>query len=121
MCKPSENRPEQLTALVKVPSEEELAVKLVPATAIAQYGEYQAVQAVLSLLIGIFAGSINGIFVNWVTSETFTVTPSSLVLLSLFAVLTIICALFAFYIHRRIKEVYDKIVEHKSSGGRHGE
>src|SRR5690349_9935096 len=110
-------QPEQLKAPVSLPSEDEMTLQLVVANSIERLEEYQREQNVIFLLIGLFGGSIDGILVNWATNETFIITRFSLVLLFLFTALTIICVLFALYIHRRIKKVSIKRPQRKASSG----
>lgn len=107
------NQLEGLKASVRVPPEEEMTVTLVKVDSLDRLEEYRSVQNIIFLLIGLFGGSTLSILVNWTTNEAFIITRFSLVLIALFFVLTIICALFAFCLHQRINSVLNRML-HKN-------
>jgi len=98
-------RSAELTAPVIIPASEDMRIHLVPAHSLERLEEYRADESRYMLFVGIFAGTISGILVNWFTSEQFTVTNSSLVLLGLLVLLMVGCVYRIFRINQRADKI----------------
>lgn len=104
-------RSEELTARVVLPRQEHMDVQLVPSHSLERLDEYRSDENIAYLMIGVFAGSILGILSNWVTSENFTITRFSIILMGIVLALTVLCAVWAVVIRNRANEVKKRIFD----------
>jgi hypothetical protein len=79
----------EITAPVKLPSQEAMTVQLGPVHFIERLEEYQSDENLGFTLIGLFIGAIIGVVINWATNEPFIVTPFSLILIGIFFIFAI--------------------------------
>ncbi|MCA1568269.1 MAG: hypothetical protein LC803_22015 [Acidobacteria bacterium] len=100
---------EVLTARVILPRQEDMNVRLVPSHSLERLEEYRRDENVAYLFIGVFAGAIFGTLSNWATTETFLMTRSSVLLVSVLSMLTIACIIWVRVIQKRANVVRGQI------------
>jgi len=103
-------RSQELTARVRLPRLEDMDVHLVPSHSLERLEEYRSDENVAYLLIGAFGGAVLGILANWATSEQFTITRFSIVLMLLLTVPTIACCFWARRLHQRAALVKEQML-----------
>jgi hypothetical protein len=104
----------RLTAPVRLPSREAIAVQLGPLNLINRLEEYQSDENWAQFAIGVFFGAILGIVVEWMTSQDMTsqdleISQSSLVLMALLVVLTIASVLWLRRIRKRKSSLKEEL------------
>jgi hypothetical protein len=87
----------QVTAPVELPTPDQMKVKLVPSHLLSQLEETRADESYWSSVGWAFLGAALGVIVNWITSNQFTITRPSLIVILVF----IICSALAFVATRR--------------------
>jgi hypothetical protein len=90
-----------MSAKVILPTDDEMAVRLVPLQQVERIEEYRGDQSIFFTLVGLFGGAVLGILSNWATLQAFTMTRASLVLSALFLLLCILCGVWTVVIGRR--------------------
>lgn len=95
----------ELTAEVVLPSDETMAVHLVPSHLLERLEEYRSDENKVFLLIGAFSGAILGILANWATNEVLTITRFSIILMGIFFSLAILSIAWAVLISYRASKI----------------
>jgi hypothetical protein len=101
LAEEAQERSQELTVPVLLPSVEDMQVRLVPSHSLERLEEYRSDESTYYLLFGLFRGAILGILSNWVTDGIFFITCFSAILMGLFAVLTGECGYMIAKIHKR--------------------
>jgi hypothetical protein len=102
-----------LKAPIVLPPMEDMHVRLVTSTSLDRLEEHRADESKAYLLVGAFGGSILGILSNWATSENFTITKPSILLMGLLMVLCLMAVGWAMTVRSRAKAVMERISQHQ--------
>ncbi|MCB0172492.1 MAG: hypothetical protein KDJ97_18250 [Anaerolineae bacterium] len=100
----------ELNARIVLPPREDMSVKLVPSHSLERLEEYRGDESIAFLLIGLFGGAIMGVLINWITDEDFVITRQSIVFVSFFLFLTVLCGWWAFQLKKRSGRIRDKLL-----------
>lgn len=91
---------EEFTVPVKMPTREEMAVRLVPEFFMDQYNEYQDDENIWHTTLGVMAGGVIGILCDWVSGKFSSITGASIAFLVMFVLIGIV----AFFWLERVKK-----------------
>jgi hypothetical protein len=98
-----------MSAPIRIPSRESLAIGLVPSDLIYRLEEYRADQRRWEAIAWSLGGAVLGIVINWVTNDPITVSRASIILLIVLFVLAILVGLIARDFKLRADRIRDKI------------
>ena len=103
--------PGEMTAPVRLPSREAMTVELRPMNLIERLDEYQSDENLAYGALGLFLGAILGIIGDWAVASypEFEVSPLSIALVVILAVMTLAVALWLYRIRRRRNRIEDRM------------
>lgn len=100
-----------LTAPIRIPSREQLAVNMVPSALVYQYDEYRSDEGHMSAGFYAFLGAFLAVLINWATSYPVPISTPSIVIEVLLPVIVVFLGIFAFVFNKRAKRLKSKIDE----------
>ena len=109
------NQSKELKAKVKLPSPEDMTVRLVSFESLHRLNEYQSDQSILLLVTGALAGGILGVIVNWSTDALFTITKSSVGLLVILLMGLCFMIYWSYILRKRANVLKQKLLQDQDS------
>jgi len=106
---------EDLTARVILPRREAMDIYLAPSHWLERLEEYHSDENAALMLTGTFLGLTLGILSNWLTNESFSITRASIVIMAVFAILTLGSLFWARSIRRKVETVRKQIFSHDTT------
>ncbi len=103
-----------ITAPIRLPSRESIAVHLGPLNLVDRIEEYQSDENLGHTLLGIFLGAALGMLGTWFTTPEAPISSFSIILLVIFIVIAIGVGIWLYRIKRRKRSVKDDIANFTS-------
>jgi hypothetical protein len=92
-----------LTAPIRMPNRDQLAVDMVPSSLVYQYDEYRSDESKMAAFFFAFLGAFLGVIINWATADSLIFSKTSIIIEVILFLIVLIMGYFTYVFDRRAK------------------